>query len=435
MIFGILQLRGRSSPARMSPCQGEGSGFDSHRPLKSIILPPFLTYMNTILTSLFFLHFLNDGVRTAFVSLLPFIAKDFHLSFTHVGFLGSSQGIVVSIFALPAGILASRIGGFKILLLSLLIYSIGAIGIGLAPNSIALMIIFYLAAAGFGMFHTIANSLVARSSYKTTLGRTMGNYGAISDLGRISLPAGALFLASLIGWRPAFFTLATIGFSTYIFFQWLLPLRNISLHKQRKEGRESHKAWLIQLVFLIRQKQLFLVTLAATVDNFAAHSIYIFLPFLLLARGFTPATLSIFMASYFIGSFGGKTLLGRAVDLFGKAKVFIVAEILMAASLILLTLSHNFFLLLGMSCLLGWFTRGTTPIVGTLFAEITHEAHYEKVFAVGEIFLGLAGALSPIIMGILADRLGVVSVFYMAAFFAIVATIPIFLFLRSPVRY
>ena len=54
------------------------------------------------------------------LSLLPFIAKEFQLSFTQVGFLGSSLGTIAAIFAIPAGYLALRIGGFKVIFFALL---------------------------------------------------------------------------------------------------------------------------------------------------------------------------------------------------------------------------------------------------------------------------------------------------------------------------
>ena len=54
------------------------------------------------------LHFLNDGVRSTFVTLLPFIAKDLHISLSSIGFLGSAQALFGSLLALPAGFLSSR---------------------------------------------------------------------------------------------------------------------------------------------------------------------------------------------------------------------------------------------------------------------------------------------------------------------------------------
>lgn len=75
------------------------------------------------------LHFLNDGFRTTFVTLLPFIAKDLSLNLSTVGFLGSTQALLASFLSLPAGFLAARFGGVHFLTYLLIIYSLGAFGV------------------------------------------------------------------------------------------------------------------------------------------------------------------------------------------------------------------------------------------------------------------------------------------------------------------
>jgi predicted MFS family arabinose efflux permease len=387
--------------------------------------------MNPVLLILNVLHFLNDGTRTAFTSLLPFIAKDLHLSFTQVGILSASQGFMVMLFSLPSAYLAMRIGGFKILFLALLLYSVGAIGIGLAPNVWMLMVIYYLGSVGFGLFHTIGNTLVARNSDSTNTGRSMGLYATFGDIGRISLPVVALFFASFFGWRETFFIIAGCGLATYAITQWVLPLKKHVRHKSQNKNTQSYKEWLFELPRFLKQKRLLLVTAAGAIDNIAANPIFLFLPFFVLEKGFPVWMLGIFTAAYFAGSLTGKTLLGYGADKFGTAKVFMIAEFCMAITLVIFTLFNNVFLLLGLSLLLGLFTRGTTPLVATLFSEITHEDHYEKAYGIGETIFGMSVIVAPILMGMLADEIGISAVFYMAAALGLLATLPIFLLLKS----
>ena len=68
--------------------------------------------MNKSIKELSFLHFLNDGVRSTFVVLLPFIAKDLSLNLSSVGFLGSAQPLFASILALPADLLLLNLAAF-----------------------------------------------------------------------------------------------------------------------------------------------------------------------------------------------------------------------------------------------------------------------------------------------------------------------------------
>lgn len=388
--------------------------------------------MNPVLSILSALHYLNDGVRTSFVSLLPFIAKDLHLSFTQVGALSASQGFMIALLSLPSGFLAMRFGGFRIIFLALLLYSLGAFAIGLAPNIWVLMLIFYLGSSGFGLFHVIANTLIVRNTNKTNRARYLATFSTFGDVGRISLPVVALFAASFLGWRETFFLVAGGGLLLFVIVQWILPLKKHIVHTHTTPQKQSYKEWLSDLPHLLKQKQFLLALAAATIDNIAASPIFVFLPFLILAKGFPVAMLGVFTAAYFIGTISGKNILAYGASKLGTAKVFMIAEIGMAATLLVFTLFNHVIVLLGLSILLGLFARGTTPIVATLFSEITHEDHYEKAYGFSDTVFGIGVILSPILMGMLADQAGVVTVFYASAVLAFLATIPIVFLLRSP---
>ena len=213
------------------------------------------------------------------------------------------------------------------------------------------------------------------------------------------------------------------------------PLRNHTVAHSKAKNTESYKEWFSELPYLIKRKKLLLVITTGLLDNLASSPVFTFLPFLLLARGFSPETLSIFIAAFFIGSLVGKVLIGRGIDAFGSAQMFIVAECMMAVTLIILSFSYNFFVLVGISLLLGAFTRGTGPIINVIFAEIVHEKHYAKVFGINETMVGVAITIAPLIAGILADRFGITTFFYVASGLALLATIPIWFLLRSgPIR-
>lgn len=387
-----------------------------------------------LLSSLFSLHFLNDGIRTTILALLPFVAKDLHLSFTQVGFLSSSQGALAFILAIPAGFLSTRLGGYRLILLSLLIYSIGTLGIGLAPNIYGLIVAFYLTAAGFGMFHTVGYTLISRMSQKTNIGKNLGNFTAVGDIGRIIVPTIAISAVAMLGWRLIYLNIALVGIAAFIVAQLIAKNRRAESLKINQKTKETHFEWIKKAVLLLKKKNFLLVALAGIIDGLAGNPIYIFLPFLLLHKGINVTLLGIFMGIYFLGSLLGKSGLGRSVDKFGNVKTFIAAEVLMAICLIILTFLQQIFPLLIIAFLLGAFTRGTTPVITTLFSEVAHEDHCEKVFAIGETFLGMTSAFAPVIMGIIADRLGIIYVFYIAAILSIFATFPVVILRKQRVK-
>lgn len=68
---------------------------------------------------------------------------------------------------------------------------------------------------------------------------------------------------------------------------------------------------------------------------------------------------------------------------------------------------------------------------GHCFGKIRYETKLitiEKVFSIGETFVGVAAAVAPLIAGFIADSFGVISVLYLAVFIVLVATVPGYLF-------
>ncbi len=391
--------------------------------------------MNNILQTLNILHFLNDGFRSSFPSLLPFIAKAFHLNFTQVGLLGAAQGTLLLVLSVPIGLIISKIGGMKLLFISLFLYSFCAFGISIAASFAALVFFFYFAAAAFAPFHISGNSITARVAPKGKTGSIMGTFSVAGDLGRIALPTAALFIITFLGWRYTFLTLAFLGIFACGFLLFMLrDKKSIFQNINTSDTTEDAKDWLIKMIKILHEKPLLLILLAGTLDGFGGSAIFVYLPFLLLAKGIQASFLAFYMASYFLGSLSGKKLLSKGTETYGAPSVFIIAEICMAVLMILMTFVHQYLLLLFLSFILGLFTRGTTPIVATLFITISHESHYARVYTIAEIFFGVAATISPILLGKTADAFNINVSFYIAACFAIAASAPIILFTKSEKR-
>ena len=293
--------------------------------------------MNMKLKELFFLHFLNDGFRTIYILILPFIAKDLVLNYTQAGLLGSILNLIAGLLAIPAGFTASKIGGYKMLISLLAIYSLGTLSIGFSPNLTILTLAYLLGALGFGMFHTTSFIMVAKLSDKKNIGRNLGEYTSVGEIGRIALPPLAVFAVSLIGWRTTMLTAAFLGFLTFIVFRFLIPKKDIYHLETDAEKKENHKDFAKQLINLFKIKKTILAVIAAIIDSFASTPVYIYLPFLVLAKGFNPIELGVISAGLFTGSLSGKIILGRISDKLGNTKVFIISELLMAIVLVLIT--------------------------------------------------------------------------------------------------
>lgn len=258
--------------------------------------------MKSKLNGIYLLHVLNDGFQASLLLLLPFIAKDLQISLSAVGILGGALNVLQVVLALPAGILAHKYGGYKMLLLSLFLYSLGFIGVGISPVYYLLLMAFIVSGLGFGIFHPIAFAEVANSSDKTIRGRIMGNFTAIGDIGRIGLSTIITFIISYIGWRSSSLVFAVVGLAIFA-----VLFRIFSKNNDRIEIKQKEQAKGEELKELFKNKKFVLSTASSFLDSFASSSLFVFLPFLLLYRNIDPKVLGAFTSAFFVGNFFGKT--------------------------------------------------------------------------------------------------------------------------------
>ncbi len=365
------------------------------------------------------LHIFNDGFQASYLLLLPFIARAEGLNLTQVGSLGTVLNVAGIVLALPAGYIAAKFGGLKTLVVALFIYGLALVGAGSFGNYYALLGLFALGGIGFGVFHPIAFALIAKWFPKERRGRAMGNFTAIGDVGRIGISAALSFIAVAIGWRQTALLYAGGAIVMAVGSYHFLVSR-----ADRVEVKERH-ATPMSLWQIIKNKRYVLAMSTGALDSFASASLYVFLPFLLLKRGISPALLGSFTAAFFVGNLFGKTALGRFVDKFGNSKVFIASELLMAGFIFLLANSTATLLIVICAVVLGIFTKGTVPVVSTMVSEsVDHHGNFEKAFGLSAFITSVAITAAPLALGVVSDKLGIVAAFNVMAGVALVAVIP-----------
>ena len=382
--------------------------------------------MKNKLTQIFALHFFNDGFLASIILILPFIKQSLNLTLTQIGFLTSILSVSGIILSLPAGFFGHKIGAIKILSVAIFFYSIGFIAVGLSFSYFYLVISFLIAAIGFGIFHPIAFSLVAKWAPINKLGRAMGDFTAIGDVGRIALSSTVAFIIVAIGWQKTSIIYGIISlFSIFII---------IFLNK--KEGDVETKKNISKINYwqIIKNTKFIFALLITFFDNLASSALFIFIPFLFLSRNINPSVLGLFTSAFLVGNLIGKTTLGRLTDKYKSTKVFIIAEFFMAVFIFLLTLSYSQFLIIIISVILGALTAGTIPVRSTMISESTqHHKRYEEVFGISSFVANIATSLAPIILGFVADKYGIVSSFNISALFALFAIIPAYFYKKNKI--
>ena len=371
------------------------------------------------------LHFFNDGFSAALLLFLPFIAKDLHLSLFQVGSLSSSLSVMAVVLALPSAFLAKKFGGFKMLILAVLIYGLGYLAIIGSAGYVSLLALFLLISIGFGLFHPIAFFLVSYLSEKENIGRKIGNFTAWGDVGRLVFSSFVTFFIVALTWRV---TSLIYGIIILLFFCYIYFFNYQKKYMSEVVSQtEEHKTYRD----LFAHPKFIFAVLSLALDNLASSPIFVFLPFLLISKHIQPAFLGSFAAALLVGNLFGKAVLGKVVDRFGGVKVFIITEILMAGLVVLMVLTNSPIVIIVVAVLLGIATRGTVPPTRAMLYEASSGSlDYERANGVAEFGSGIAAVSAPLILGLVSDRFGVESAFWVIACFALAATIPALIFSR-----
>lgn len=369
-----------------------------------------LLFLNT-------LHIFNDGYFGSIIVMLPFITAALNLNLFQAGVLGSLTGIIGILLAYQAGKASVKYGGMKILLFAMGIYAVSFILLSTVINFYTTFFVFLLAALGFGVFHPIGFGLVSKFSEKGKRGSQIGTFTALGDVGKIGLTALLTFLVAFIGWRNTSAIYGILALCFLFMFAFI--------HKKNPHINVLEKSKDLKISELLKNKRFLLSAASGTLDVFASFPLFIFLPFLLLEKGFSTEILGALVSVFFIGNLLGKTVLGRAIDKYGHIKVFVAAEILMAVFITLLALSSSLVFIILFSVILGILTKGTVPVIQTMVSDaVEHHGNFEKSISAYSTIANVSVASSPILLGIISNNLGVTQAFFVSAGFALVAIIP-----------
>ena len=356
-----------------------------------------------------FCNFLSKGWEVSILGLLAFLQQKHSFPLYMVGILSTvfivSQ-IGVSFFA---GRIAHALRGRNVILLAIAASGFSWLTLFIASKTGFLFFAYFLGGVSSGLFEPIGNSLIAKGTSSGHRGTAIGNFAAYGDMGRIAVVAAATALAGFLGVNNACAVMFTSSLLAFILS--LLFLANPAATEDPETDAPPAR-----FGYLLKNKQFRWATEAGIADSFSSASLYIFIPFLLMAKGVALANTLYFNVIFFAGYMTGRLVLGRLADRFGAPNVLIISELIMAGLIVWLTLISGMVTILCLLFVLGVFTRGTSPIIRAMVANSIHEqlSFHDAFSAYSSASRGSSAICRPI-YGYLASYAGIASVFYVSS--------------------
>ena len=361
--------------------------------------------------------------------LIPLLMSEFGTDYFHLGMVVTVFSYGYGLGALPAGLLADRVGPLR--LVSLYLFGAGLFSVCIWPVR---SLWTYGVLMGFiGMFcstyHPASNTLISHTVRER--GEAFGIHGISGSLGTAIVPVLAAWIGLSMGWEAPHVMFGIFGvgvgfYSLTVARQWA-GTRSVALPRE-PGGDQGEVLYLNLIAFFLSACALGLTYrgVMTFLPAYMGQNVHLsFLRLEAVALGGTVTTLALLSGSV------GQYLAGRLVDRYEPEKLYLGTLVIGTVFVLVMAQASNI-LLVASTILYAFFFFSTQPIQNYLISKylprhrrgLGYGIHFFLVFGVGST----AAAVS----GYLADRFGLESVFYaMALCFGIASCLAWFLVIRA----
>jgi len=351
-------------------------------------------------------HFVNDIYQSCVTPLLPLLIEKLSLTLTQAGSL-------IAIMQLPAlfnpfiGYLADKVSVRYFIIFAPAITGTAISLIGFAPSYFALAVLLFCAGVSTAAFHAPAPAMVSRVSGKQVgLGMSMFMAG-----GELSFTLGPL----LAVWAVSTWTLS--GFWRIIVFGWAATvvlywrLHNLSARPDKPDS--------IRMILPSLGGMFIPLGLAILFRNPLTESLSTYLPIYMKGRGASLLVAGAALSVVEVAGFCGVLLSGPLSDRMGRKRMLLISS-LCSTVLMLAFLRVSGWLAIVVLLGLGFATLSSTPIILAMVQEQfpKNRAMANGLYMMLTFVLRLAGTLT---IGILGDRLGLQTAFFLGALISLLA--------------
>jgi FSR family fosmidomycin resistance protein-like MFS transporter len=385
------------------------------------------TRPRAVLTAASGAHFVHDGFSESVYIFLPLWAAEFGLSFAQVGIVRTAYSGAMALFQLPAGVLAERWGERRLLVTGTTVTALGFIAAGWAGAFLPLLVILVVAGLGSGVQHPLSSSLVSRAYEAGGRRAALGTYNFSGDLGKVAAAAAVAGVAAAGGWRLAGVGYGLLGLVAAVVILVTLTRLGTGARPEREAvAAPGRRGW------GIRDPRGF-AALAAVgiIDNGTRSGFLTFLPFVLMAKGASVATVGLAFSLVFAGGATGKFVCGLAAERIGVIRTVVITELATTVG-ILTVVTTPLPMALAVLPVVGVALNGTSSVLYATVADLVMPDRQSRAYGL-YYTLGIgASALAPSLYGLVADLVGPRAT-VVAVSLVVLVTIPLCVALRAAV--
>jgi MFS family permease len=288
----------------------------------------------------------------------------------------------------------------------------------MSGSLLGLCVALAISGSGSSTQHPLASGAVSQAYGREARG-PLGVYNFSGDIGKAALPALMSLLIVLMPWRHALWLLAALGGALAVALIALFPAtaRQAPAAAAQASRGEGAARGGFALLFTI-----------GVLDTGVRMGLLTFLPFLLKDKGLSTPMVGTALALVFIGGAAGKFVCGWLGARLGVIGTVLATEGGTAACIVA-AMACPLPLAMALLPLLGLMLNGTSSVLYGTVPELAPHDGVERAFALFYTGTIGAGAIAPVLYGVLGDHIGVTGATLATALTAL-AILPLALALR-----
>jgi len=378
-------------------------------------------------------HVLHDGFSDLLYVLFPVWQAAFGLSFAQVGLLKTLYSGSMASLQVPASLLAERVGERVLLAFGTLVAAAGFIVSGWTAGFLGLALCLMLSGAGASVQHPLGSALTSRAFEGEQQRAALSTYNFSGDIGKVLLPALCAALLAVLDWHAVTALMGALGLAAALAIWFAVP-RALQQAVPAVEAAAPVAAEGAAggAPGALANRGFISLSAIGVVDSATRMGFLTLLPFVLIAKGASVTQVGFALSLTFAGGAAGKFFCGLIAERAGVLRTTILTELATAAGIIaLLPLSLEGSMLLLPA--IGVALNGTSSVLYGTVAEIVPAARRARAFGVFYTLTIGAGAVSPLLYGLLGDAIGVPRTYGVIAA-VVLLVLPLTLGLRPALR-
>lgn len=335
--------------------------------------------------------------------LMPFVAKDLHLTDTQIGLLAGSLSLAWAVSGYFTTAWAEAANRKKVIFIAAVIaFSLCSVGSGWAISFVTLLVARFVMGLSEGVVIPLAQNFVERESSPNRLGLNAGILQAVGSalFGSILAPVILVNIAGTLGWRNAFLIAGLPGLVLALLAWWFIK-------KRTAESVAGQQQQVVSFGELLRYNNIrYGIGLMCCVLGWWFATLPFIAKYFVSVQGMTPDQMGQTMGLLGVSGLIGSAVVPALSDRFGRKPIlFIFLGIGIFYPIIVWLLPGSPVQLPLM--FVTYFTMGCIAIAGAVIPSEAVPAHLRAkamglLMGIGEL---VGGVLIPTVSGILSDAI------------------------------